>query len=205
MYHKLGTLITKMVRALWLAERSFCVRVCKQATNMVVTSRCFPFRVLVTQARISQRFWVQNSTSLLYLPIPSSAETWKIFTNQLCQFCFRLSWNLKREKSVLWKASFSKTRTDYAYKTSWVTNLCVQDFATGKNFSFNQGHNKEFCVFSRQSYFIKAIENFFSFVCIAWYINTRGVMRILDSYAVKLSRILCLYQAMQTRETFSID
>ena len=27
-------------------------------------------------------------------------------------------------------------------------------------------------------------------------------MRILDSYAVKLSRILCLYQAMQTRETF---
>ena len=30
-------------------------------------------------------------------------------------------------------------------------------------------------------------------------------MRILDSYAVKLSRILCLYQAMQTRETFSID
>ena len=26
--------------------------------------------------------------------------------------------------------------------------FCVQDFATGKNFSFNQCHNKEFCDFS---------------------------------------------------------
>ena len=33
-----------------------------------------------------------------------------------------------------------------------------QDFATGKNFSFNQC--KEFCVFSRESYFIKAIDLF---------------------------------------------
>ena len=28
----------------------------------------------------------ENSTHLLYLPIPSSAETWKIFGNRLCQF-----------------------------------------------------------------------------------------------------------------------
>ena len=28
--------------------------------------------------------WVENSTSLLYLPIPSSAETWKIFTKTSC-------------------------------------------------------------------------------------------------------------------------
>ena len=27
----------------------------------------------------------------------------------------------------------------------------VQDFETGKNFSFNQSDNKEFCVFSRES------------------------------------------------------
>ena len=36
-----------------------------------------------------------------------------------------------------------------------------QDFATGKNFSFNQCHTKSFAFFSRESYFIKAIENFF--------------------------------------------
>ena len=31
-------------------------------------------------------FRVQNSTSLLYLPIPSSAETWKIVTKKVCLF-----------------------------------------------------------------------------------------------------------------------
>ena len=45
--------------------------------------------------------------------------------------------------------------------------LCVRDFATGKNFCFNQCHNKEFWDF------------FFVF---AWpYINTRGVGRILEA------------------------
>ena len=41
-----------------------------------------------------------------------------------------------------------------------------QDFATGKNFPFNQGHTECFTFFSRESYFIKAIENVFR-VCIA--------------------------------------
>ena len=36
-----------------------------------------------------------------------------------------------------------------------------QDFATGKNFSFNRSHTKSFAFFYRESYFIKAIENFF--------------------------------------------
>ena len=36
-----------------------------------------------------------------------------------------------------------------------------QDFSTGKNFSFNQCHTKSFAFFSPESYFIKAIENFF--------------------------------------------
>ena len=57
-----------------------------------------------------------------------------------------------------------------------------QGFATGKNFSFSQCHNKEFCFFSRESYFIKAIENFFPVFAYPD-INTRGVGRILDSYA----------------------
>ena len=34
--------------------------------------------------------------------------------------------------------------------------------------------NKEFSVFSREIYFIKAIENFFSCVCIAWYKHEWG-------------------------------
>ena len=48
-----------------------------------------------------------------------------------------------------------------------LARLRGQDFATGKNFSFNRCHTKKFCVFFRETYFIKAIENFFSYVCIA--------------------------------------
>ena len=56
--------------------------------NMVVASSCLAFRALITQARIWKSFQVQNSTSSLYLPIPSSAETWKIVTKKVCQFFF---------------------------------------------------------------------------------------------------------------------
>ena len=58
----------------------------------------------------------------------------------------------------------------------------MQDFATGMNSSFNQCHNKEFWVFSRESYVIKAIKTFFP-VFAKPEINTRGDGRILDSYA----------------------
>ena len=54
----------------------------------------------------SMSLWDENSTSLLYSHIPSSAGTWRIFTNMLCQCFFRFSWHFKREKSVFWKASF---------------------------------------------------------------------------------------------------
>ena len=46
---------------------------------------------------------------------------------------------------------YCKTRTDYTYK------LRVQDFATGKNFSFNQYPKQRFLLFSRESYFRKSI------------------------------------------------
>ena len=63
-----------------------------------------------------------------------------------------------------------------------LARLCVQDFVTGKNFAFNQCHNKELCVFSQKSHFIKAVENFFP-VFASSDINTRGIGRILNSYA----------------------
>ena len=85
-----------------------------------------------------------------------------------------------------------------------------------KNFSFNQCLKQESFAFFGQSYFIKAIENFFPMFAYPD-INTRELGRILDSYANQ--RLLvsglhncrefsqplsCLYQAMQTRKTFSI-
>ena len=136
--------ITKIVRALWLAERNVCMRVRKHGCDV----RCFAFRALIiTQARIWKRFSDQNLTSLLYLPF---LRWLKIFTNELCQL-----FSLKLKNPYFGKHLLAKqeliTRERFR----------VQDFATGKNFCFNQCHNKEFCVFSQESYFIKVIENFF--------------------------------------------
>ena len=96
-----------------------------------------------------------------------------LYKHPVSFFFFCLSWHFKR---VFWEASFCKTRTAYAYK------LRVQDFATGKNLV-----KREFCIFSRASYFIKVIENFFCCVCISWYKHSRGwepefsiVMQTLD-------------------------
>ena len=44
--------------------------------------------------------------------------------------------------------------------------LREQDFAPCKNFSFNQCHNKEFCIFLGESLFIKVIKNqLFPYIC----------------------------------------
>ena len=74
---------------------------------------------------------------------------------------------------MFWKAFFLQN----TYK------LRVQDFATGKNFSFNQYSEQEsFALFFRESYFLKAIENVFPVFAYPD-INTQGVGRIRDSYA----------------------
>ena len=59
-----------------------------------------------TKAQIWKKFWVENSTQLRSLPIPSSAETWRIFGNMLCQFFFAQVDILSEKTRYFWKASF---------------------------------------------------------------------------------------------------
>ena len=150
--------------------------------NMVVTSRCFAFRALtITQARIWKRFWVENLTSLLYyLPISSFAKTWiKYLYKHAVSIFFHLSWHFKREQSVF----FAKQKLITSER------LCVQDFTTGiKNFSFNQCHNKEFCVSFSGKLICESNKKLFSCICIAWYKHERGWEN----------------SALQTPKTFSI-
>ena len=89
------------------------MRVCKHGCDI----RCFAFRALITQARIWKSFSDENSTSLLIFP--HSFISWNLenLFKQAVSTFFRLSWHFKREKSVFWKASFCKTRTDYMCKT----------------------------------------------------------------------------------------
>ena len=52
--------------------------------------------------------------------------------------------------------------------------LRVQDFGSGKNFCFNQYHNKEFLSFFSVKLFCKSNRKLLSCVCIAWYKHLRG-------------------------------
>ena len=111
--------ITKMVRALWLAERSVCMRVCKHGCGV----KLFGF----SRANHASTNLKKFSSSKL--------DKFTLFTHSFVggnlenrykegvSIFLRLSGHFKREKSVFWKASFCKTRTDYADKTSW-TRLC---------------------------------------------------------------------------------
>ena len=76
----------------------------------------------------SMSLWDENSTSLLYSHTPSSAGTWRIFPNMLCQCFFPFSWHFKREKSVFWKASFFAIQ-----ELMTLARIRVKDFATGEN------------------------------------------------------------------------
>ena len=65
------------------------MRVCKHGCDI----KMFCFSCANHASSNLKSFLVQNSTSFLYLPIPSLAETWKILANKLCQFCFCLYWH----------------------------------------------------------------------------------------------------------------
>ena len=131
--------ISKIVRGLWLAERRVCMGVCKHGWD--VKMFCFS-RALIRQAQIWKCSWAENATNLLYLPIPSSVETWKIFTKHaFLSIFFRLSWHFKREKSVICKASFLQDKNwlreqDFAYTTSRMVRISLLIRAMTKSFAF---------------------------------------------------------------------
>ena len=143
--------ITKIVRALWLAERRVCMRVCKHGSGFKVF--CF------SRANHASRD-LKNFLSW-------KLDTFTLFTH------FLVGWNLENlqkhavsiffawadilsEKNPYFgKHLFCKTKIGYAYK------LRVQDFVTGKNFSFNHCPKQGVLRFFSGTFFIKAIENFF--------------------------------------------
>ena len=87
---------------------------------------------------------------------------------------------MSEKNTFLESIFFCKTRTDYAYKPR------VQDFATVRISLSITVLNK------RESYFIKAIENFFPVFAYPD-INTRGVGKILDNYANPRLRLGFVY------------
>ena len=111
--------ITKILRALWLAERSVCMRVCKRGCG--VKMFCFS---RANHVSTNLKKFLSSKLDKVTL-FTHSFVGWNLenLYKQAVSTFFRLSWHFKREKSVFCKASFCKTRTDYACKTSW-TRLC---------------------------------------------------------------------------------
>ena len=161
--------ITKIVRALWLAERSVCTRVCKHGCDVKMFCFSHANHASTNLKKFSSR---QNATSLLNLPIPSSAETWKIVTKKVRQFYFAPKLTFEARKIRILESIFLQNK-------NW---LREQDFVD------------KTLRLVRISLLISAIQ--------------RGVLRFFVSglhNCLKFSQPLsCLYQAMQTRKTFSI-
>ena len=111
--------ITKIVRALWLAERSVCMRVCKHGCGV----KMFCFSLAINPSTNLKKF--SNSKLHKFTLFTHSFVGWNL--ENPCKegvlIFLRWSWHFKLEKSVFWKASFCKTRTDYSCKSSR-TRLC---------------------------------------------------------------------------------
>ena len=106
--------ITKIVRALLLAERSVCMWVCKHGCGVMLF--CFS-RANHASTNLKK---VSSSKPDKFTLFTHSFVGWN-FENRYKEsvsIFFRLSWHFKWEKSVFWKAPFCKLRTDYACKTS---------------------------------------------------------------------------------------
>ena len=129
--------ITKIVRMLWLVDWSVCMKECKHDCD--VKMFCF---------------WLSNHTSTnLKKFLSSKLDKFTLFADSFvglnlwhsASIFFRLIWHFKREKSVFWKASFGKKRTDYACKTSllcktlWLVRISLLISAITKSFALFLG------------------------------------------------------------------
>ena len=160
--------------------------------------RCFAFCGLITQAQIWKSFLVPNSTSLLYLnPFLHLLKFGKSLQTSCVNFFFFAWTDILSEKNPYFGKHLLQNKDWFNTRA----RLCVQDFATGKNFSFNQCHNKEFCVFSRESYFIFTLEGLEELSTVMYTLDFVSGLHNCLKFSHHCS---CLYQAMQTWKTFSI-
>ena len=124
--------ITKIVRALWLAERSVCTRVCKHGCGV----KLFGF----SRANHASTNLKKFSSSKLdkFTLFTHSFVGWNLENRYLegASVFSRLNWHLSEKNPYFAKHLFAKQ------ELITCARLRGQDFATGKNFSFNQCYTK---------------------------------------------------------------
>ena len=137
--------------ALWLGESNVCIRVCKHRCGV----KMFRFSRGYHAGTNFKKFWSSKIDKFTLFTHFFVGWNWKIVTKKVCQFFFALADILSEKNSYFEKHLFAKQELITRARRRG------QDFATGKNFSFNQCHTKSSTFFFRGSYFIKAIETFF--------------------------------------------
>ena len=151
--------ITKIVRALWLAERRVCRRVCKHGCDVKIF--CFLCANHTgTNLKTKLSWKLDKSTLFTHSLVGRNLEN--LYKHAVSIF-FRLSWHCKREKSLFWKASFSQNKNwlrvqDLVYKTLRLVRISLLISAIIKCFQFFSGE-----------LIYKSDRNLFSCICIAWY------------------------------------
>ena len=153
---------------------------------MVVVSRCFAFRALITQARI----WKKISSSKLdkFTLFTHSFVGWNLENRykEGVSIFFRLSWHFKREKSVFWKAFFLQNKNwlrvqDFVDKTLRLVRISLLISAIQRVLRFFSGN-----------LFYKSNRKLFSCVCIAWYKHLRGWENSPQLYKPWTSSRVCI-------------
>ena len=153
---------------------------------MVLTSRCFAFRALITQAR-TWKFWVENLdkfTLFTHLLVGWNLENLK---KHAVSIFFRSSWHFKQEKTrTLESICFAKqgliTRTSFVYKTSQLVRICLLISAL----------NKRVLLFFAGKLFYKSNRKRFSCVCISWYKHSRRWENSRQLYKPSTSSRVCI-------------
>ena len=152
--------ITKIVRALWLAERSVCLRVCKHGCGV----KLFGF----SRANHASKVFEFKTQKVYFIyPFLRRLKLGKSLQRRCVHFSSLKLTVLSEKNPYFAKHLFAKQELITRAR------LRGQDFAAAKNFSFNQCLTKEFCVFFSGKLFYKSNRKLFSCVCIAWYKHSR--------------------------------
>ena len=149
--------ITKIVSALWLAERRVCIRVCKHGCE--VKMFCFS-GANHASTNLKKVFQLKTRQVYFIYLFPRRLKLGKSVQKMLCQFFFAKADILSEKNTYFGKPLFCKTRTDlirlqdFVDKTSRLVRISLLISAITKSFTF----------FLRKIKFKKAMENIFLYL-----------------------------------------
>ena len=152
------------MRALWFAQRRVCMRVCKHGCDVKMFCFC-----RANQVSTNLKKFLSSKLNKVTL-FTHSFVGWHLenLYKEAVSIFFAKADILSEKNPYFWKASFCKTRTDYACKTSCKTLGLVRISVLIGSLT------KSFWEFFSAKLFYKSNRKLFSCVCIVWYKHSRG-------------------------------